>query len=65
MNLRERIIQKATELTRQNPNIRWGQALYSALLEIDAKQASFLAGTTADPYYKDTQIREFWNILGC
>lgn len=54
--------QKAKEKELQE-NQRQGQALFNALSEFYPVAAKMIAGTSADPYYRNQKIPEFWNAI--
>jgi hypothetical protein len=44
-------------------NQRPGQALFNALAEKYPAAAKLIAGTSADPFYRNEKISQFWNAL--
>lgn len=54
---------RARELRRQNPNYRWGQALFNALYDINPELADHVRGTGADPFYDNSKINHFYYYL--
>ena len=47
----------------EKQNQRPGEALFNALSEYYPAAAKLIAGTSADPYYRDFKISQFWNAL--
>lgn len=52
--------QRAEELLKKNPNLRRGQALFTALAEIDPDKANRVRGVRGvDPFYNNKNIAAF------
>lgn len=54
---------RARAYRRDNPNLRWGQALFNALYDINPELADHIRGTGSDPFYDDSKINHFYNSL--
>lgn len=47
----------------ERENQRPGEALFNALVENYPAAAKLIAGTSADPFYRNDKISQFWNAL--
>ena len=60
-------IVEVAEYMKENPKIRYGQALFNVLFSTYPNLANEILGTYNDPYYASTKydqkITNFWNWL--
>lgn len=62
--LRSDVMRLATQLIRENPDLRDGQAAFNALRILRPSLADSIRGTlTADPFYDDARLDTFWASL--
>lgn len=59
----EDVIKLAQELKKESPELRFGQAIYSAASVLYPSQASSLIGSEVDPYYNDDNTKPFLDKL--
>lgn len=53
----------ANKVTKENPEIRYGQALYNALFDINKELARKIVGTDCDPFYLNNKIPKFFQRI--
>lgn len=46
------------------PHMRHGQAYFNALYEVNPTIANEIRGTFIDPFYNDSRIERFMNVIG-
>jgi hypothetical protein len=57
------LINQMAQQRVERENQRQGQALFNALSEFYPAAAKLIAGTSADPFYRNDKISQFWNAL--
>jgi hypothetical protein len=60
---RQDIEHKARELRTQDPELRWGQAVFNACHILAPDAANERRGTTCDPFYADSRLLRWWECL--
>ena len=60
----EQVTKKAVQLRQQNPQLREGQSLMSALHDYSPQLYQDLTNSQADPFYDDELIPAFWMTVG-
>jgi hypothetical protein len=54
---------KAREMVAENPQLRWGQAVFNACHALAPDAANERRGTTCDPFYADSRLARWWECL--
>lgn len=54
------LIAESQDRLRSHPHERAGQAAFNVLAEFDAALAVEIAGTDADPFHDNDNLRAFW-----
>lgn len=58
-DLYAQFLQEGSAYARKYPQLRYGQAMFTKLMDMHNECASELLGTDADPYYNDMRIQAF------